>query len=241
MALTTHPVEVRRPRMSLLERLLLQLSERWWLIALCVAALFIGLPWLAPVFMHLGWTSAGHAIYTLYATQCHQLPQRSFFLFGPKLTYSLPEIQAAWYATDDPRILRQFVGNPQMGWKVAWSDRMVALYTSGFFGALVCWPLRKWLPTLSPRLFILLGLPMVLDGATHMLSDYVGLVQNFRATNAWLAVITNNVLPPTFYAGDALGSFNSSMRLLTAILFGVSSAWLVSSQIERRFNAPGAR
>lgn len=27
-------------------------------------------------------------------------------------------------------VLRQFTGNPQMGWKIAWSDRMVAMFTS---------------------------------------------------------------------------------------------------------------
>lgn len=241
MALTTHPAEGYQPRISRLERLLVSIARRWRLVVVGIAALYIGLPWLAPVFMQLGWTSAARLIYTLYATQCHQLPQRSFFLFGSKLTYSLPEIQSAWVVTDDARILRQFVGTPEMGWKVAWSDRMVALYTSGFFAALICWRLRRRLPRLSPRMFILLGLPMVLDGATHAISDYVGLAGSFRATNDWLALITNNALPPTFYAGDALGSFNSWMRLITGILFGVSSAWLVSSQIGRRFNPPVSR
>jgi hypothetical protein len=35
--------------------------------------------------------------------------------------YSLPEIQTAWQETFNPLILRQFVGNPEMGWKMAWS------------------------------------------------------------------------------------------------------------------------
>lgn len=236
MALTTHSAQGHQPRRSLLERLLFQLTRRWWLIVMCAATIFIGLPWLAPVFMQTGWTGAGRAIYLLYATQCHQLPQRSFFLFGPQLMYTLPEIQAAWFATDDAQILRQFVGNPEMGWKVAWSDRMVALYTSAFVGALVCWPLRTRLRRLPVRIFILLGLPMVLDGATHALSDYIGLVGDFRATNGWLMMLTNSALPPAFYAGDALGSFNSWMRLLTGILFGVSAAWLVSSHLGRYLN-----
>jgi len=231
MLLNGHSAEGSQPRMPLLIRLLVPVIQHWWLILIAVAALYVGLPWLAPVFMHLGWTRAGHAIYMLYTTQCHQLPQRSFFLFGSKLTYSLPEIQAAWIATDDPALLRQFLGTPAMGWKVAWSDRMVSLYSSGFFGALICWPLRNWLRPLPVRVFALLTLPIVVDGATHAISDYVGLVNNFRGTNAWLAVLTMNALPPAFYAGDALGSFNSWMRLLTGLLFGASAAWLVSSHI----------
>ena len=38
---------------------------------------------------------------------------------------SLEEIQSAWQKTDTPIILRQFIGDSQIGWKVAWSDRMV--------------------------------------------------------------------------------------------------------------------
>lgn len=236
MSLRTHRVTDHSRRTPPLERVLFQLTQHWWLIVLCVGTLYVGLPWLAPVFMHSGWTGAGRAIYALYATQCHQLPQRSFFLFGPKLTYALPEIQTAWVATDDPQILRQFVGNAAMGWKVAWSDRMVALYTSAYVGALLCWPLRTRLRPLPVRIFILVALPMVLDGATHAISDYVGFAGDFRLTNGWLAVLTQNTLPPAYYAGDALGSFNSWMRLLTGILFGFGAAWLVISHLGRRFN-----
>ena len=34
-------------------------------------------------------------IYLFYSFQCHQLPQRSFFLFGPQLTYSIEQINTA--------------------------------------------------------------------------------------------------------------------------------------------------
>ena len=235
MTLTTHRANRHLPPRSLLERLVFHISEHWWGIAMSMAALYIGLPWLAPVFMRLGWSDVGNVIYLLYAPQCHQLPQRSFFLFGPKLTYSLQEIQAAWVVTEDTKILRQFVGNPQMGWKVAWSDRMVALYTSAFFTALICWPLRTWLRPLPVRIFILLALPMVLDGTTHVLSDYISVMGDFRATNSWLMTLTQNTLPPTFYAGDALGSFNSWMRLLTGSIFGISAVWLLSSYLAQQF------
>jgi len=54
-----------------------------------------------------------------------------------------------------------------------------------------------------------------------MISDLAGIGQGFRDTNVWLQVLTNNVFPITFYQGDALGSFNSWMRLITGILFGI--------------------
>lgn len=134
--------------------------------------------------------------------------------------YSLAEIQAAWQTTTDPFILRQFIGSPEMGWKVAWSDRMVSMYTSILFGGLLYGLVRKRLKPLSFWMFAVLLLPMVVDGLTHALSDLAGIGQGFRDTNSWLQVITNNAFLITFYQGDALGSFNSWMRLISGILFG---------------------
>ncbi len=208
---------------------------RWLLVVSLLLGLYAGLPWLAPLFMKLGWTSAGNAIYLICSTQCHQLPQRSFFLFASKPMYALAEIQAAWKVTDNPLILRQFVGNPEMGWKVAWSDRMVSMYTGLFVWGLVYWPLRKRLRPLSLWGFALLILPMVIDGGAHMLSDLAGIGQGFRDSNAWLATLTNNAFPATFYAGDAFGSFNSWMRLITGVLFGFGAVWFAYPYVEAAF------
>ena len=61
---------------------------------------------------------------------------------------------------------------------------------------------------------------VALDVHGHFISDLVGIGLGFRDSNAWLAVLTGNIFPAAFYAGDALGSFNSWMRLITGILFG---------------------
>lgn len=178
-------------------------------------------PFLAPVFMKIGWQGAANGIYLLYSVFCHQLPQRSFFLFGEKTMYSLAEIQQVWNGSGDPLSLRRFIGNPDMGWKVAWSDRMVAFYTTIWVFSMWRWWLRP--PRSSranPRLLLFL-LPMVLDGVTHFISDLSGLEGGFRATNGWLVSLTGNNLPHWFYAGDALGSLNSWMRLLSGLL----AAW----------------
>jgi uncharacterized membrane protein len=228
------------------------LCHHWLLVVSLLLGLFVGLPWLAPVFMKLGWTGAGNAIYLFYSTQCHQLPTRSFFLFGVKPMYSLAEIQAAWKVTDNLLILRQFVGNAEMGWKVAWSDRMVSMYTGLFIFGLLYWPWRKRLKPLSWWGFALLALPMMVDGGTHLISDFVGIGQGFRDSNIWLATLTNNAFPATFYAGDALGSFNSWMRLITGVLFSLGAVWLAypylasafadaARQIEDKFQRAGLR
>ena len=69
--------------------------------------------------MQVGWQGPAQMIYTIYSFVCHQLPERSLFLFGPKLMYPLTEIRAAFQQTSDPNLLRQFVGTPELGWKVA--------------------------------------------------------------------------------------------------------------------------
>jgi uncharacterized membrane protein len=176
--------------------------------------------------MHLGWDGAGKAVYFVYSFFCHQLPERSFFFFGAKSMYSLAEIQSAWQDTINPMLLRQFIGNETMGWKVAWSDRMISFYTSVWIFAALWHPFRRKIKLLPWWGFILLLLPIVIDGGTHMLSDFAGIGNGFRDTNDWLAVLTNNSLPATFYAGDTLGSFNSLMRLVTGLMAGLGITWL---------------
>ena len=108
------------------------LGLHWLLVANLLLGFYVGLPWAAPVLMKIGWRNAGTAIYSIYSTQCYQLPQRSFFLYGPQRLYSLADIQANWQTTDNRVILSRFIGNPALGWKVAWSDRMAAMYTGIF-------------------------------------------------------------------------------------------------------------
>lgn len=208
--------------------------RHWLLVVALIWGLFVGSPWLAPVLMRIGWTGAGQAIYTAYSFTCHQLPERSYFLFGPKVMYSLEEIQAAWQNTNNPLILRRFIGNEAMGWKVAWSDRMVSLYTSMLVGIVIFAVFRKRLPRQPIWALVLLLAPMAIDGGSHALSDVLGggIGLGFRDSNAWLAALTGSTFPATSYAGDALGSFNWLMRLSTGILMGLAIVWLLLPMID---------
>lgn len=200
--------------------------RRYWILPLSIAlGIYVGLPFLAPVLMHVGLNGPARLIYFIYHLMCHQLPERSYFLYGSKLTYSLSEIQIAWQNTYDPSILRQFIGNPEMGWKVAWSDRMVSMYLSLWVFGLLWWPIRRHVKSLPWWGLVVFLLPMFLDGTSHLVSDLSGLGQGFRAGNLWLVTLTHQSLPASFYAGDAWGSFNSIMRLLTGVLFGVGVVW----------------
>jgi uncharacterized membrane protein len=215
-----------------LDRLILSFTRHWLLILSLILGVWVLLPWLAPVLMAAGWERGARLIYTFYSTQCHQLPQRSYFLFGPRLMVPLADINAAWPYTDYLR-LRQFIGTPEMGYKVAWSDRMVSLYTPLFVGALLFalarQRLRKerpWRP-LSVQWWLLALVPIFLDSVTHMIGEALHPIYGFRDSNAWLARLTGDAFAPTFYAGDAIGSFNWWMRLLTGLLAGFATVWLV--------------
>jgi len=110
-------------------RFVYRISRNWLLVFSLIFGIFVGIPFLAPLLIQIGWEGAAKVIYFAYSWLCHQMPQRSFFLFGQRGMYALDDIQAAWQVTTNPLILRQFIGNPSLGWKVAWSDRMVSLYT----------------------------------------------------------------------------------------------------------------
>jgi len=208
----------------------------WITLVGVVLGVYVFLPMLAPIFMAIGWSDVGKAIYFIYSFLCHQLPERSYFLFGSKLTYSLAEIQAAWQNTTNPLILRQFIGNPEMGWKVAWSDRMVSMYTATWIFGLFWWHLRRLVKPLPWWGLALFLLPMAVDGSSHFLSDLEGIGEGFRDSNAWLATLTNNAFTPGFYVSDAWGSFNSLMRLLTGVLFGIGIIWFSFPYLDLAFS-----
>jgi uncharacterized membrane protein len=221
--MSTAATAVRKPRQSSFD----WISNHWFGLFLLVYGLWVFVPFLAPVFMEFGMSNVGRAVYFIYSFFCHQLPERSFFFFGEKSMYSLSEIQATWRNTANPMILRNFIGNKAMGWKIAWSDRMISFYTSVWFFAVLWYPLRQRIRPLSWWLFALLLLPMAIDGGTHAISDLAGIGLGFRDSNQWLVVLTNHAFPATFYVGDALGSFNSWARFISGLLAGFSITWLL--------------
>ena len=212
------------------------LAKNWFLAFIALYGLWVWTPVLAPLFMRLVWDGPGSAIYFVSSFFCHLLPERSYFLFGPKVNYTLAEIQAAWIDTVNPLLLRKFTGTAAMGWKVAWSDRMISFYGGVWLFALLWYPLRHRLRNLPWWGLILLLLPMFIDGTTHFLSDLAGIGQGFRDSNLWLANLTNFAFAQSFYAWDALGSFNAWMRIITGLLAGLGLVWFVFPYLDEAFS-----
>jgi uncharacterized membrane protein len=216
--------------------------ESHWLLGFNTAwGIFVILPWLAPLFMGLGLSLPGRVVYFIYNFFCHQLPERSWFLFGPQLSYSQAQIAEAWgrplTEISNELVRRQFIGTPELGWKVAWSDRMVAMYGSIFLFGLLYAILREQgirLRAMPWWLFLLFITPLALDGTTHLINDALRL--DFRQANEWAAMLTANALPVSFINGDHFGSLNSLLRLVTGIIFGFGIVGFLWPIMESEFS-----
>ncbi len=166
----------------LLERATMWGIRHWLLFANLAFFLYVLWAVLAPVFMHVGWFRVGKAIYWIYGPLCHQLPERSFFLFGPRWTYSLHMLQEHGVALGSLWQRKAFIGSPELGYKMAFCERDFALY-GGFFLVGVIYGLtrRRWRP-LPWKWYALSLVPLALDGTTQL----VGL----RESTWWLRVST---------------------------------------------------
>jgi uncharacterized membrane protein len=177
-------------------------------------ALYVGLPFLAPVLMKAGYPDVARPIYSMYGAVCHQLAFRSWFLFGEQTAYPRASAEVAGVETfqqatgidesDQSSLLaaRDFVGNEQLGYKVAYCQRDIAIYGFMLLFGLVYAATGRRIPPLHWALWILIGLaPIGLDGFSQLLSQFPGF---------------------------ALWTYREStplLRTLTGALFGLTTAW----------------
>ncbi len=163
---------------------------RHWLAIVCLAlAIFIALPLSAPLLMAGGQTGPAQAIYRVYRLTCHQDPARSYFVGGPRLVYSRAELEAI----TPVRPLPDYLGSPSMGYKIAFCERDLAIYLSVLIFLMFYGAIRRKLPRLPMRLYLLLILPMAVDGfsqltgareSTWLLRTVTGVL--FGVATAWL-------------------------------------------------------
>ncbi len=160
---------------------------RHWVATLNILFLvYVGLPLLAPVLMEVGAETPAKFIYAIYRPACHQLPERSFFLFGEQAVYDRSELPANGIAnSDNVFVRRNYIGDPEHGYKVAICERDVAIYGSMFLMGLIFALVRGHLPKLKARYLLLFALPMILDGGTQLVG--------WRTSNWVLRVITGGL------------------------------------------------
>ena len=152
-----------------IDKIIYGIARHWLAVFNIGVGIYVLLPMIvAPTFMQIGATGPAKAIYTLYGPMCHQMASRSFFLYGEQYAYPrelagteltpieayMPEIPEFVSASTDPAQwttflipARKFLGNAQMGYKMALCERDIAIYGAIFIFGLLYALLRK--PTLT--------------------------------------------------------------------------------------------
>lgn len=221
-----------------IDRFAYWLSKHWLAVFNTVAFVYVGLPILAPVLMQAGYDAPARVIYTVYSPMCHQMAQRSFFLFGEQPAYprelagtdlkpieayvaELPEYQgitidnwATFFSAS-----RSFLGNEQMGYKMALCQRDIGIYFFVLVGGLMYAMLRNRI-TIKPLpivVFIIVGIgPIALDGFSQLFSYWITPLDGSTATG--IAATLQNLLP--------LRESTPLVRSLTGAWFGLMLVWL---------------
>lgn len=186
-------VEARIARFA--NRLVLGIARHWLALFNIAWGTYVFLPFLAPVFMQMGLTLPARGIYLVYSFLCHQLPDHSFFLFGANAVPHLHELEAAGMAPGlDLLGQRRFIGSLEAGYKVALCQRDLAIYGSVLAAGLVYAMFRNRIKSPSIKVYILLVIPMAIDGLTQMfglresnwfLRSVTGAL--FGAASVWIA------------------------------------------------------
>jgi uncharacterized membrane protein len=140
------------------------LAAYWLLVANVVATVFVGLPFAAPALLAAGHPDVASLIYTAYRSVCHQWAFRSYFLFGPQWTYALEELGEVV----GPESVFSFLGGPDLGYKVAFCERDVAIYLAVLAAGLAYAALGPRLPPLGLGAYTALIIPMALDGFSQL-------------------------------------------------------------------------
>lgn len=140
------------------------LRQHWLLGANAAVALFVGLPFLAPLLLAAGRPELAAPIYAAYQYVCHQWAFRSYFLFGPEAVYG-PAALAELVGTS---AMYGLVGSSDLGYKVAFCQRDVAIYFAVLVAGLGYALQRGRVAPLGLSGYALLILPMALDGFTQL-------------------------------------------------------------------------
>jgi uncharacterized membrane protein len=167
---------------------------RHWLVGVNAAvALFIGGALAAPLLAALGLAPAADALYAAYHLTCHQWAFRSFFVFGTQVVYAPQQLLALGL---DPF---GFVGQPGLGWKIAFCERDLAIYTSVLIAGLM-YARNRALTAASAKVYAVLILPMAIDGFSQLFGWRESTWELRTVTGALFGVASVWLLYPRFDA-----------------------------------------
>ncbi len=206
------------------DRLSYWISKHYLAVFNLFLLLYVGVPFLAPIFKKVGWNGPAEVVYTIYRPLCHQWAFRSFFLFGEQVDYphaaakvpgvlTFEQVSGISDLNDPSRIqARLFEGSPLLGYKVAFCERDVAIWGAMALFGLIYAATGRRLPKMNWMVWVLVGLvPIGLDGFSQLFSQI-----------------------PSAYIQTYLPYRESTpfLRTLTGFLFGFSTAWFMFPLIE---------
>ncbi|NPA05883.1 MAG: DUF2085 domain-containing protein [Chloroflexi bacterium] len=210
---------VASTKIPLGDRIFFWVSKHFLTGFLLFMGLFVTLPFLAPVLMHLGWEGPARAIYKAYSITCHQLAFRSWFLFGDQPAYPRAAAHVKGWRTfgevtgldeQDLWTARAYIGDEEVGYKVAICQRDIALWGMFFLFTLVYWLLKRRGRRIRPLKWYwwaLAAVPIGLDGLSQLLSQIPGSFIPYRESTPFL-------------------------RTLTGAIFGLATAWFMVPQMD---------
>jgi uncharacterized membrane protein/glutaredoxin len=189
------------------DRFSMWLSRHWLAAVNLLIFVYVGLPFLAPVLMKVGATLPANIIYTAYSPLCHQLGFRSFFLFGEQPYYPRAAAEVAGAITfnqatgineDDLLAARAYVGNEQVGYKVAICERDVAIYLAIIAFGLFFAATGRRLKPLHWVLWLAIGIfPIGLDGFSQLFGQlnlpFLNTIFPYRESTPFLRVLTGGL------------------------------------------------
>ncbi len=191
--------------MGALDRSVLWTARHWLALFNLVVFVYVGLPFAAPALMAAGIETPARGIYFMYSNLCHQFAFRSWFLFGEQPVYPRAAAGTDWESFQsatgidegDFAAARAFVGNDQVGYKVAFCQRDVAIYGGILLAGLVYAGLRERfkIRPLKWYFWVLLGLgPIALDGFSQLLTQPpYDLLRGFRESTPFLRTLTGGL------------------------------------------------
>jgi uncharacterized membrane protein len=75
-----------------IDRRVLWFARHWLAAVNTFFLVYVGLPVLAPILLAFGFSGPANIIYSLYRAACHQLPSRSYFIFGEQVAFCQRDI-----------------------------------------------------------------------------------------------------------------------------------------------------
>jgi len=165
-------------------RILRWLGRHWLFLSNAMLALYIGLPLLAPILAHAGYIWGADLVYLVYRPLCHQLPERSFFLFGPQWTYTLEELETLTGGA----VPQRWIGNAAVGFKVAVCQRCVAIYGGMFALGVLFAAIRGRIRPISVGAFVAFCAPMAIDGFGQLFGLWASSVVSRLVTGGLFAL-----------------------------------------------------